>query len=107
MENRINTYGYAVYPCGKMPLHIVQVNHCMTAGFHVFGNARDAKTFIEEEKDDLSVYAPLVYDPDFHFSENLVNAYTHGERLYSERENHEIYTNGERRSMDYILHGRI
>lgn len=92
MENRIDTYGYAVFSNGNMPLHIVQINHHMLAGFAVFCSAKDAKDHIMHEKERLEKYAVLQYDPDFHFSNVLVNLYTERKYgLFCKLENRQVY----------------
>ncbi len=78
MENSINTYGYAVFPCNGKPLHIVEICHNMLASFKVFHSAREALEYINREKVSLGKYAALSYDPDFHFTENLLNYYMNG-----------------------------
>lgn len=90
--NRINTYGYAVFANGNMPLHIVEIRHSMLASFCVFSNAKDAREHIVKEKESLSKYAPLEYDSDFHFAPNLLREYTRGRNgLFSKLENRQMY----------------
>lgn len=85
----MNKYGYAVFGNGKTPLHIVQIRHCLFAGFAVFSNARDAKNYIENKKTTLP---ELTYDPDFNFSKSLVEYYTKAKGgLFSKLENKQMY----------------
>ena len=92
MENRINTYGYAVFGNGKMPLHIVQINHNMLSAFSVFCSVKDAKDYIMHEKESLEKYAVLQYDPDFHFSKILVNLYTESKSgIFCKLANRQVY----------------
>ena len=92
MENRINTYGYAVFSNGKMPLHIVQINHNMLSAFSVFCSAKDAKDYIMHEKESLEKYAVLKYDPNFHFCKSLVKAYTDSKNgHFCKLENRQVY----------------
>lgn len=78
-QNRINTYGYAVYR-GKdgKPLHVVEICHNMLASFRTFSNAMAAIDFINMEKASLGKFANLSYNPDFVFTENLLKYYVNG-----------------------------
>ena len=98
----INTYGYCVLKKEKIgrakseksiPLHIVEIRHYMKAGVHIFNNAADAKAFINSEKINLEKFYPLAYDPDFKFSEGIVNAALFARYPFSKLENRELYFN--------------
>ena len=90
--NTINTYGYMVIRNkGGIPLHVVEIYHNMLACFSVFNNAKDATNFIKSEKESLSKYTPLVYNPDFSFAENLVKIYCESENLKSRIDNKQLY----------------
>lgn len=91
--NKINTYGYAVFANGNIPLHIVEIRHSMLASFCVFSNAKDAREHIVKEKNSLSKYAPLEYDSDFSFSSGLICMYTDANKysLFSLLENRQMY----------------
>lgn len=89
----MNEYGYAVFAGtanGKnFPLHVVEIRNGFFAGFSVFSTAQDAKSYIQQKKENL---AGLEYNPDFDFSPALVSCYTKsGNRLFSKIENRQIY----------------
>lgn len=90
MKNaKINSYGYAVFGNGKMPLHIVAINHERLASYAVFSNARDAKDYILREKETLP---GLAYDSDYPFCKGIIDVYTNGSAgLFSKIENKQIY----------------
>lgn len=68
----INAYGYAVFRgAAGVPLHIVEIRAELLAEFAVFDNARDARTFIENNCDILGI----VYNPGFKFSQGLLEKY--------------------------------
>lgn len=92
-QNAINTYGYAVFSCGKMPLHIVEIKHKLVTSFSVFSNAATAREYILKEKASLEKYCPLEYDPDFSFNRTLLDNYTKNGNagLFSKVENKQIY----------------
>lgn len=86
------TYGYAVYTNGNTPLFIIETHHCMYAGFSVFNKAWDALAYITKEKESLSAFGELKYDPDFQFSRSLISLYTDSPfGLFSKISNRQVY----------------
>jgi len=97
-ENTINTYGYCVIrSAAGFPLHIVEINHTMHAGFAVFSTAADARSYILQEINRCFSYGPLAYDPGFVFSDRLVKLYRDQTKenngMFSKVENRQIYIN--------------
>ena len=88
-NNRIGTYGYAVFKNKKlnMSLYIVEVYHSLTYGIYVFSNSKDAKDFILDLKSDLI----LEYNPDFNFTQGIISEYTNNHNLYSSVKNKGLY----------------
>ena len=88
----MNTYGYAVYRNANIPLHIVEIRHCMLAAFDVFNTAQDAQRYINEAKETLSSYGELKYDSDFKFTHGLLSLYINAKfGLCSNIDNREVY----------------
>ena len=90
-----NSYGYSVFACGKIPLHIVEVKTSIFCGFFVFNNAKDARSFILREKEKLSLYnIDMLYNADFPFNKTLLEIYTRRNAgMFTDLSSKQIYKN--------------
>lgn len=83
-----NTYGYAVFKSAlNTPLHVVEIHSNMTAGVYVYSTPAAAQGRCNTARFCLN----CKYDPDFEFTPGILKEYTTAQRLYSRRDNMQVY----------------
>lgn len=87
----INTYGYCVIKSKLgLPLHVVEIRSDLVHGVYVYSTARQAQGAVNTAKYSLD----CDYDPDFHFAQNIIDAYKNADALFSHCDSYEIYVAG-------------
>lgn len=96
-QNKINSYGYAVYKHSKyhLPLFVLSIYSELRVGVYVFNNNADVNVFLVAVKNDLAkVNIQLHYDYDYDFTEEenkIISQYQNADRLFCRRDNKQMY----------------
>ena len=69
----MNSYTLEAYSKQNKPCFVVTIQHIMLAGVYFFNSMIEAREFIANAKNELSLYAPLVYDNEGCTDTNYIN----------------------------------